>query len=163
MEHLTMHNLLQNMNDKNMQHLHEAMHDERVRRFRTWPVARLLQIMYETRDFAERNSFLIILCDWRIEPVMTGGSNESMFDARQNLLDLLAFKEWYDANNDKRQDVDAVLKRYTVQDLRAWIDIMNQAYDLAFMQATHPRLGATARVHELSQELLRDITRYSHI
>ena len=44
----------------------------------------------------------------------------------------------------------------------AWIDTMNQARDQAFMQATHPRLGATAGVNELSQELLRDITRYSH-
>ena len=46
----------------------------------------------------------------------------------------------------------------------AWkdtVDTMNQARDLAFMQATHPRLGATAGVNELSQELLRDITRYS--
>ena len=44
----------------------------------------------------------------------------------------------------------------------AQIDTMNQARDLAFMQATHPRLGATSGVNELSQELLRDITRYSH-
>ena len=44
----------------------------------------------------------------------------------------------------------------------AWIDTMNQARDQAFMQATHPRLGATAGVNGLSQELLRDIiTRYS--
>jgi hypothetical protein len=39
---------------------------------------------------------------------------------------------------------------------------MNQARDQAFMQATHPRLGGTSGVNELSQELLRDITRYSH-
>jgi hypothetical protein len=44
----------------------------------------------------------------------------------------------------------------------AGIDTMNQARDLGFMQATHTRLGATAGVNGLSQELLRDITRYSH-
>ena len=48
----------------------------------------------------------------------------------------------------------------------AWkdtVDTMNQAHDLAFMQATHARLGATAGVNGLSQELLRDIiTRYGH-
>jgi hypothetical protein len=41
-------------------------------------------------------------------------------------------------------------------------DAVVAGYDMAFMQATHPRLGATAGVNELSQELLRDITRYSH-
>ena len=41
-------------------------------------------------------------------------------------------------------------------------DAITAAYDLAFMQATHPRLGGTSGVNELSQELLRDITRYSH-
>jgi hypothetical protein len=44
----------------------------------------------------------------------------------------------------------------------AQIDTMNQARDQGFMQATNPRLGALAGVNELSQELLRDITRYSH-
>ena len=48
---------------------------------------------------------------------------------------------------------DAVLAR---------IDTMNQHRDQAFMLATHTRLGATSGVNELSQELLRDITCYSH-
>ena len=42
-------------------------------------------------------------------------------------------------------------------------DAVAAGYDMAFMQATHPRLGATAGVNGLSQELLRDIiTRYGH-
>jgi hypothetical protein len=40
-------------------------------------------------------------------------------------------------------------------------DAVAAGYDMAFMQATHPRLGATAGVNGLSEELLRDIARYS--
>ena len=40
-------------------------------------------------------------------------------------------------------------------------DAVAAGYDMAFMQAMHPRLGATADVRGLSEELLRDIiTRY---
>jgi hypothetical protein len=41
-------------------------------------------------------------------------------------------------------------------------DAVPAAYDLAFMQATHPRLGATAGVNGSSKQLLRDITCYGH-
>ena len=41
-------------------------------------------------------------------------------------------------------------------------DAVIAGYDMAFMQATHPRLGATAGVNGLSKQLLRDITSYSH-
>jgi hypothetical protein len=42
-------------------------------------------------------------------------------------------------------------------------DAVAAGYDMAFMQAMHPRLGATADVRGLSEELLRDIiTRYGH-
>ena len=45
---------------------------------------------------------------------------------------------------------------------RQWLRAL-QKRRMAFMQATHPRLGSTASVNELSQELLCDIiTRYSH-
>ena len=45
---------------------------------------------------------------------------------------------------------------------RQWLRAL-QKRRMAFMQATHPRLGSTASVNELSQELLYDIiTCYSH-
>ena len=84
-------------------------------------------------------------------------------------------REWYAFMRDPQNErfsaheplgrIPEYIERFeAVRDaMLAWIDTMNQPRDMAFMQATHPRLGATAGVNGLSQELLRDIiTRYSH-
>jgi hypothetical protein len=92
MEHLTLHHLWQNMNDRTMTLQQEAFHNERTHHFQTLPLASLLQIIYhDTPDYMERCSYLIQLCHAAIEPIMTGLLNKSMmFDVRQDLLDLLA-------------------------------------------------------------------------
>jgi hypothetical protein len=136
MEHLTLHHLSQNMNDRTMTRQHEAIHNEKARRFQTWPVARLLQIIYNnTPNYMERSSNLTRLCDVRhghgIEPVMTCRLNTDdptmmLSDVRQDLLDLLAFKEWY-ANDDipKIDPIDVILKRYPVQALKNQINALS--------------------------------------
>ena len=76
-------------------------------------------------------------------------------------------REWYafmrDPQNKRFSGHEALgsIPEY-IERFEAVRDAVVAGYDMAFMQATHPRLGATAGVNELSQELLRDITRYSH-
>ena len=91
--------------------------------------------------------------------------------ARLDRIDFQAIiqnlREWYafmgDPENERFLAHDAPLGRIPeyIERFEAVRDAVAAAYDMAFMQATHPRLGATAGVNELSQELLRDITRYS--
>ena len=119
MERLSLHALFLGTNDMTMARDHEAIHTEKTRRFLTWPVARLLQIVYnDTTDYVERCVYLMHICDKRIEPVLTQ-------NARQDLIDLLQFKEWY-ANNDvpKIEPIGAILKRYPIQALRDTIDTL---------------------------------------
>ena len=127
MERLSLHALFLGTNDMTMARDHEAIHTEKTRRFLTWPVARLLQIVYnDTTDYVERCVYLMHICDKRIEPVMTGPQNARQApDARQDLIDLLQFKEWY-ANDDvpKIEPIGAILKRYPIQALRHTIDTL---------------------------------------
>ena len=89
MEHLSLHALFQGTNNMTMASDHEAIHNEKTRRFLTWPVARLLQIVYnDTPDYVERSAYLIRICDRRIEPVMTCLAPVTP-NARQDLIDLL--------------------------------------------------------------------------
>ena len=128
MERLSLHALFLGTNDMTMAKDHEAIHNEKTRRFLTWPVARLLQIVYnDTTDYVERCVYLIHICDKRIEPVMTGLPITP--DARQDLIDLLQFKEWY-ANDDvpKIEPIGAILKRYPIQALRHTIDTLPARY-----------------------------------
>ena len=123
MERLSLHALFLGTNDMTMARDHEAIHTEKTRRFLTWPVARLLQIVYnDTTDYVERCVYLMHICDKRIEPVMTGLTPPN---ARQDLIDLLQFKEWY-ANDDvpKIEPIGAILKRYPIQALRHTIDTL---------------------------------------
>ena len=76
-------------------------------------------------------------------------------------------REWYAFMRDPqniRFSAHEALDRIPeyIERFEAVRDAVVAGYDMAFMQATHPRLGATAGVNELSQELLRDITRYNH-
>ena len=125
MERLSLHALFLGTNDMTMARDHEAIHTEKTRRFLTWPVARLLQIVYnDTTDYVERCVYLMHICDKRIEPVMTGLTPITP-DVRQDLIDLLQFKEWY-ANDDvpKIEPIGAILKRYPIQALRHTIDTL---------------------------------------
>ena len=67
---------------------------------------------------------LIRICDKRIEPVMTGLTPITP-NARQDLIDLLQFKEWY-AKDDvtKIEPIGAILKRYPIQALRDTINTL---------------------------------------
>ena len=146
MEHLSLHALFLGTNDMSMVKDHEAIHNEKTCRFRTRPVARLLQIVYnDTPDYVERCVYLMHICDKRIEPALPGvtpitphASRHDLIDllrfkewyaktgltpitpnARQDLIDLLQFKEWY-AGDDvpKIEPIGAILKRYPIQALR---------------------------------------------
>ena len=97
--------------------------------------------------------------------------------ARLDRIDFQAIiqnlREWYAFMRDPQNErfsaheplgrIPEYIERFeAVRDaVAAWIDTMNQARDQAFMQATHTRLGATADVRGLGQDLLRDIARYS--
>jgi phage regulator Rha-like protein len=61
------------------------------------------------------------------------------------------------------------LRRYSIDNILIKIDELknemvqnNQMSDLAFMQATHHRLGAHAPVNNLSDDLLKTIARSAH-
>ena len=110
---------------------HEVIHNERARHFQTWPIASLLQIIYnDTPDYLECSAYLILLCGLSIEPVMTGRLNTTTMllfnNVRQDLLDLLSFKEWY-ANDDipKIEPIDVILKRYPIQALKNMINALS--------------------------------------
>ena len=125
MEHLSLHALFKGMNDMTMASDHEAIRIEKAHRFLNWPIARLLQIVYnDTPDYVERSVYLIRICDKRIEPVMTGLHSITP-DIRKDLIDLLQFKEWY-ASDDvpKIEPIGAILKRYPIQALRDTIDTL---------------------------------------
>ena len=90
--------------------------------------------------------------------------------ARLDRIDFQAIiqnlREWYafmrDPQNERFSAHEPLgrIPEY-IERFEAVRDAVAAGYDMAFMQATHPRLGATAGVNELSQELLRDIiTRY---
>jgi hypothetical protein len=125
MEHLSLHALFLGTNDMTMARDHEAIHNAKTRRFLTWPVARLLQIVYnDTTDYVERCVYLMHICDKRIEPVMPGLTPITP-NARQDLIDLLQFKEWY-ASDDvtKIEPIGSILKRYPIQALRDTINTL---------------------------------------
>ena len=129
-QNTTLHALFLGTNDMTMARDHEAIHTEKTRRFLTWPVARLLQIVYnDTTDYVERCVYLMHICDKRIEPVMTGLISTITPDVRQDLIDLLQFKEWY-ASDDvpKIEPIGAILKRYPIQALRHTIDTLPARY-----------------------------------
>ena len=155
-QNTTLHALFLGTNDMTMARDHEAIHNEKTRRFLTWPVARLLQIVYnDTTDYVERCVYLMHICDKRIEPVMPGltpitpnarrhdlidllrfkewyaktGLTPITPNARQDLIDLLQFKEWY-ASDDvpKIEPIGAILKRYPIQALRDTIDTLPARY-----------------------------------
>ena len=129
MERLSLHALFLGTNDMTMAKDHEAIHNEKTRRFLTWPVARLLQIVYnDTTDYVERCVYLMHICDKRIEPVMTGLTPITP-DIRKDLIDMLQFKEWY-AKDDvtKIEPIGAILKRYPIQALRDTINTLPPRY-----------------------------------
>jgi hypothetical protein len=79
----------------------------------------------------------------------------------QNLREWYAFmrdpqNERFLAHDEPLGSIPEYIKRF-----EAVRDAVAAAYDMAFMQATHTRLGATADVKGLGQDLLRDIARYS--
>jgi hypothetical protein len=122
-EHLSLHALFNGSNDMSMVKDHSAIHAEKAHRFLNWPIARLLQIVYnDTPDYEERCAYLIRICDRRIEPVMTGLAPVTS-NARQDLIDLLQFKEWYAGDDVPKIDpIGAILKRYPIQALRDTIN-----------------------------------------
>ena len=143
-EHLSLHALFLGANDMRMVKDHEAIRNEKTRRLRTWSVARLLQIVYnDTPDYVERCVYIIYICDKRIEPILPGvtpitahASRDDLSDLlrfkewhaktgftlptpRQDLIDLLQFKEWYAGDDVPKIDpIGAILKRYPIQALR---------------------------------------------
>ena len=128
-QNTTLHALFLGTNDMTMARDHEAIHTEKTRRFLTWPVARLLQIVYnDTTDYVERCVYLMHICDKRIEPVMTQTARQAQ-NPRQDLIDLLQFKEWY-ASDDvpKIEPIGAILKRYPIQALRHTFDTLPARY-----------------------------------
>ena len=123
MEHLSLHTLFKGANDMTMAPDHDAIHIEKAHRFLNWPIARLLQIVHnDTPNYEECRAYLIRICDRRIEPVMTGLAPVTS-NARQDLIDLLQFKEWYASDDVPKIDpIGTILKRYPIQALRDTIN-----------------------------------------
>lgn len=147
----------------------QNLHIEREHRIRTWSIMRLLRIIFETRDYAERMVYLILLCDERIEPIFSMTRVDTTRQMIQDLQELLQFKEQYTHNGIHAQGIEDVLRRYSIDNILIKIDELkneiiqnNQMSDLAFMQATHHRLGAHAPVNNLSDDLLGTIARSAH-
>ena len=134
---------------------------------------RLLRIIYETRDYAERDAYLGMLCEERIQPILQRQHNHNknitiLIQMRQDLLEYLVFKRSTHARS-RAQPMAEVLQRYSVGMLQTEIAVLEHAIErqhearaLAFMQTAHGRLGQRALPSGLSSELLRMITSYWH-
>jgi hypothetical protein len=137
---------------------------EKLYRIRTWPIPRLLHAMYEMKSYMLRYEIIDNLYNHRVLPIL----RNEVADKRQSLQDLrdvLAFKEWYGLHNTDNAPnlVTTLAFFFPTDDLQTRITALEGAMDLAFMQATHARLGAEAPIHGLSPELLHLITSYSHV
>ena len=100
------------------------------------------------------------------EPQVRRGDLNSMQDIDFQAI-IQNLREWYAFMRDpenKRFSVHEPVRCIPeyIERFEAVRDAVAAGYDMAFMQAAHPRLGATAAVNGLSHELLRDITRYNH-
>jgi hypothetical protein len=171
MEYLTFHDMWESLRGRNDQRA--AILAERLQRFHTWPVTRLLRIIYETRDYAERDAYLAMLCEERIQPILQRQHNHNnnisiLIQMRRDLLEFLDFKRQYD-NTPEQQPMAEVLQRYSMDMLQTEIAALEHAIErqhearaMAFMQTTHARLGQRASFSGLSSDLWKMIADRTH-
>ena len=141
---------------------------EKLYRISTWSIPRLLDAMYKIKSHMLQFEIIDDLYNHRVLPILR---DELAADKRQSSLqdlqDVLAFKEWYNSrlhNNTGEDNLVGGTLAYFFPNhlLQARITALEGDINLAFMQATHARLGAEAPVNSLPPELLRLIITSYH-